>query len=168
MEKKDQIKHDSGNWSNRGASLLELMRSPVQVVRTWLQNTKKPFRGRPQRTNLIILQNLIHNTALWKYLWKDFMMTLWRALTTTFRQVWGYIQWTGPPICLYGHWPSVCVEIQLHRLLLRRKGPFGSLVTVVQDFRVVWQPFIMANILVQRIPKATWNRIPGYSQTGHA
>lgn len=48
------------------------MKSPVQVGRTWLQNTKNPFRGRPQRTNLIILQHLIHNTALWKYLWKGF------------------------------------------------------------------------------------------------
>lgn len=127
------------------------------MVRTWLQNTKNPFRGRPQGTNLIILQTLIHTVE--NTYERDFII----PLTTTFRQVCGFAHSQPGRPC--GHWPAVCVEIQLHGLLLGRKGPFGSLVAVVQGFRVVRQTFIMANIFVQRIPEATWSRIQGYSQT---
>ena len=52
--------------------------------------------------------------------------------------------------------PSVGVEVQRQGLVSVGEGPLGPLVVAVQSLRVVGQPLIVTDVLVQRLRKLPW------------
>lgn len=134
--------------------LFRLLESGYGTQRTYSEANHK-------KLILFFCQKQIYSTEFWKYLWLGFhnySNEYWPQQLGRF--LWS-VRLNGLCVFQYWHWPSMCMEVQLHGLFFMRKGPFGSLVTVVQDFSVIWQSFIMANIFVQWSPKQTWNRIQG-------
>ena len=52
--------------------------------------------------------------------------------------------------------PSMGVEVQHQRLVSVGDGPLGPLVAAVQSLRVVGQPLVVTDVLVQRLRKLPW------------